>query len=894
MTTNYYGSPKKPARRQEIAEEVADELDFHVEMRTREYIARGMTPREARERALMRFGDLARVSRTCQDIGGRRDTEMRRREYFGELRQDVTFAIRQLAAHPGFTLIAVVTLALGIGATTAIFSAVHAVVLRPLPVQDPGKLLFVTETWRGRPSDVSAGNFTDMMAEQTVFERAAAIQYSSFNLSTDENPERIIGARVSDGFFDLFGVAPALGRAFRPEEDRPGGETVVMLSHRLWLRRFGGDRSIVGKPIRLGGLPYTVVGVMPPHFDLTSDSEELWVPIAFTPERKAMHDEHYLTVVARPRPGVAQARIDEELKTIGDSLKKRFPRDNAELAFQTQPFAETFVGETRNRLFVLLGAVGLVLLIACSNVANLLLARGASRGRELAIRAALGAGRGRIVRQLVTENAVLALIAGIAGLVLAWWGIRSLIAIAPPGIPRLDQTAINGSVLAFALAVSIVSSIVFGLAPALRAARAGVGERLKEGGRGQAGPGHRDWLRPTLIVAEVALAVLLLVGAGLLIRSAVELQRVRPGFDSAGVLTARVALPAGEYRSGRERAVATFERIVEETARVPGVTAAAVASHVPMAAGGNGNGLIPEGKPIDIRSAVQARLRMITPDFFDALRVPVLRGRVFDSRDRRGAQKVMIVSETLAAALFPGQDPLGRRVACCESGPDGKSPDYKVIVGVARDMRATALAAPPPPDFYLPIQQVPDEAWDWVQRTMYVIARTDGDPGALIPSLKKVMAGIDPDVPLFNVKTLEERMAESVATARFNTVLLTLLGAIGLVLSAIGIYGVVAYFVTQRTPEIGVRMALGATRSDVVRLVLGQAVVPVAIGLVIGVVGSLGATRVLSSQLVGIEERDPFTLVAVIVALGAAALLAAVVPARRAAGVDPTRALLHV
>jgi putative ABC transport system permease protein len=880
-------------RKPPLDEEVAEELDFHVEMRTREYIASGLTPRDARERALARFGDLARVTSACRDIGGRRDTEMRRREYFSELRQDATFAIRQLAANPGFTLIAVLTLALGIGATTAIFSAVHAVVLRPLPVHDPGRLLFVTETWRGRPSDVSAGNFTDMMAEQTVFERAAAIQYSSFNLSTDENPERIIGARVSDGFFDVFGVAPALGRAFRPEEDRPGSEQVVMLSHRLWVRRFGADRSIVGNPIRLGGLPYTIVGVMPPHFDLTSDSEELWVPIAFTPERKAMHDEHYLTIVARPKTDVTQAQIDDQLKTIGASLRKRFPKDNAELAFQTQPFAETFVGETRNRLLVLLGAVGLVLLIACSNVANLLLARGASRGRELAIRAALGAGRGRIVRQLVTENAVLALVAGIAGLALAWWGIRSLLAIAPPRIPRLDQTAVNGTVLAFALGVSVVSSIVFGLAPALRAARAGVGERLKEGGRGQAGPGHRDWLRSTLIVAEVALAVLLLVGAGLLIRSAVELQRVRPGFDPAGVLTARLSLPAGEYRSGRDRALATFERVVEETARVPGVTAAAVASHVPMAPGGNGNGLIPEGKPADIKYAVPARLRMITPDFFSALRVPILRGRAFESRDRRGAQKVMIVSETLGAALFPGQDPLGRRVACCEPGPDGKSPDYKLIVGVARDMRATALAAPPPPDFYLPIQQVPDEAWDWNQRSMYVIARTDGDPGALAPSLKKVMSGIDPDVPLFNFKTLEERMVDSLATARFNTVLLTLLGAIGLVLSAIGIYGVVAYFVTQRTPEIGVRMALGATRSDVVRLVLSQAVVPVATGLAIGVIGSLGATRVLSSQLVGIEQRDPLTLLAVVLALGATALLAAIVPARRAAGVDPTRALLQ-
>jgi predicted permease len=647
-------------RKPPLDQEVAEELDFHVEMRTREYIASGMTPREARERALTRFGNLERVSRTCQDIGGRRDTEMRRREYFSELRQDATFAIRQLAAYPGFTLIAMLTLALGIGATTAIFGAVHAVVLRPLPVHDPGKLLFVTETWRGRPSEVSAGNFTDMMAEQGVFERATAVQYASFNLSTDENPERIIGARVSDGFFDVFGVAPSIGRVFRRDEDQPGSELVVMLSHRLWVRRFGADSSIVGKPIRLGGQPYTVVGVMPPHFDLTSDSEELWVPIAFTPERQAMHDEHYLTVVARPKTGVTQAQIDDQLKTIGESLKKRFPRDNAELAFQTRPFAELFVGDTRNRLFVLLGAVGLVLLIACSNVANLLLARGASRGRELAIRAALGAGRGRIVRQLITENAVLALVAGMAGLALAWWGIRSLLAIAPPRIPRLDQTAINGTVLAFALGVSVVSSILFGLAPALRAARAGVSERLKEGGRGQAGPGHRDWLRSTLIVSEVALAVLLLVGAGLLIRSAVELQRVRPGFDPAGVLTARVSLPASEYRSGRDRAVATFERVVEETNRVPGVTAAAVASHVPMAQGGNGNGLIPEGKPFDMKYMVQARLRMITPDFFDALRVPVLRGRVFDSRDRRGAQKVMIVSETLGAALFPGQDPLGR------------------------------------------------------------------------------------------------------------------------------------------------------------------------------------------------------------------------------------------
>ncbi len=892
MSDSTYGRPHRPARRREITDEVTDELEFHLEMRTREYIARGMSPADARDRALARFGDLAHVRKTCREIGRRKDEDMRRREYFGELRQDIGFALRQLVANPGFSLVAIVTLALGIGATTAIFSAVNAVVLRPLPVQDPARLVFVTESWRGQPSDVSAGNFVDMMSSQTAFERAAAIQYASFNVSDGDNPERVIGARVTQGFFDLFAVAPSIGRVFRPDEDQPGSEFVVVLSHRLWTRRFAADKSIVGRDVRIGGRPYRVVGVMPTEFDLTSDAEELWVPMAFTPERKAMHDEHYLTVPARLRDGVTREQAEEQLKAISATLRERFPRDNAELAFRVLPFTDTFVGDDRNRLLVMLGAVGLVLLIACANIANLLLARGATRNRELAIRAALGAGRGRIVRQLLTESVVLATVAGAVGLALAWWTTGTLVALAPPGVPRLDQTSIDTTVLAFALGLSMVSSIVFGLAPALRSARSGVSDTLKEGGRGHAGSGGRDWLRSALIATEVALAVLLLVGAGLLIRSAIELSRVRPGFNPAGVLTARLTLPAAEYRDST-RAVATFERLAEEIGRLPGVAASAVASHVPMAPGGSGNGLIPEGKPFDMKHMVQARLRMASPGVFGALEIPILRGRGFDARDRRGAQKVMIVSQTLAGALFPGQDALGRGVACCEPGPDGKSPDYKVIVGIAGDIRARALAAPPPPDFYLPMAQVPAEAWDWNQRSMYIVTRATGDAMSPLPHLRAVVAAIDPDVPLFNVRTMEERMAESVAGARFNTLLLSLLGAIGLALSAIGIYGVIAYFVTQRTPEIGVRMALGATRADVIRLVLRQAAVPIALGLAAGLVASFAATRALAAQLVGVERSDPVTLASVVGALAITALAAAFVPARRAASVDPTQAL-HV
>ncbi len=874
-----------------VDDEVAEELDFHLEMRTREHMAHGLDPVAAREAARRRFGNFEGVKATCRDIGRKRDTDMRRREILGELRQDAAFALRQLAANPGFTLIAVLTLALGIGATTAIFSAVNAVVLRPLPVPQPDRLAFVLTEWQGRPTSVSVGNYIGLVAGQRVFENVGAMQYSSFNLSEGEAAERAMGGRVTASFFDVFGVPPARGRVFRADEDQPGHEQVVVLSHRLWSRKFGSDPAIVGRDVRLNSLQYTVLGVMPPEFDLTSDSEELWVPIAFTPERKAMYDPHFLTVVARLRDGVSPRQAEEALEAIAVGLRSSNPGQNAGRPFRVAPFAERLVGDFRTRLFVLLGAVGAVLLIACGNVANLLLARGAARARELAIRSALGAGRGRIVRQLLTECAVLALVSGVAGVLLAVWGVRALVAMGPPDVPRLDQTQVDAAALAVALALSLASSFLFGLVPALRAARGSVSGTLREGGRGSAGAG-RDWLRSGLLAAEVALSVLLLAGAGLLIRSALELQRVRPGFDPAGVLTARVALPEAEYLEN-ERVVAAFERLVEETRQAPGVRFAALSSQIPMGRGSSTNGLVPEGKRDSLENIVDSRLGLVTPGYFQALGIPILRGRAFTSRDRQGGEKVMVVSETLAAALFPGEDPIGRRVSCCGRGPDG-GPDLKVIVGVAGDTRSRGLASEVFPEFYLPMAQAPLEAWSWFQRSMYIVARTQGKPEAAIQPLRQVVAGFDPDVPLYDVQSMEQRLAGSLAPARFNTLLLTLLGCFGLLLAAGGIYGVAAFFVTQRTAEIGVRMALGATQQDVLRLVLWRAILPVAVGVSLGLAASAAATRVLAASLVGVEPIDPLTFAAVIVVLVSTALLASIFPARRAASVDPTRALQAV
>jgi predicted permease len=873
-----------------VEDEVDAELGFHLEMRARELEGRGLSSTDAREAAVRRFGDVNRVNATCRAIGRQRDRGMRRTEYLTELIQDLTFAGRQLLHHPGFTTVALLTLSLGIGATAAIFSAVQAVVLRPLPVPDPGRILAVYTTFPQGQSSVSAGNYVDGVEPVSSFSATTAIRYSSFNLADTAQAERVIGARVTAGFFDVFGVPAARGRVFTPSEDRPGGPNVVVLSHQLWSRRFAADPAVVGSQVRLGGQPFEVIGVMPQAFDFTAQTEELWVPMAFTAERRAMHDEHQYLVYARLAPGATPERALAELRRNAASIRVRFPKEAAEIDFRVTTVMDELVGDYRRRLLTLLGAVGLVLLIACGNIANLLLARAAARSGELAIRAALGAGRGRIVRQLLTESLLLSVIAGAAGLALASWGVKALAAAAPPGVPRLEQASIDPMVLGFTMLIAIVCAVIFGLAPALRAARTDVQGVLKEGGRGTGAGVVRDRLRTALIVGEVALALVLLVGAGLLIRSGMALERVSPGFDPSRVLAARLSLPAADYKDP-ERVLRTFEEVAAAAAAVPGVRAAALTSQVPMGPGGNGNGLIPEGAAFDIKNSVQSRLRIVTPGYFDTMGIAVVRGRALTAEDRRGALKVMVVSESLAQALFKGADPIGRRVACCEPGPDGKSPDYKTVVGVAADTRWRGPAEPPSPEFYLPAAQIPAVAWEWIQRTLYVAVRANGEPSSIVNPLRNAIAPIVPGVPLFDLRTMEQRIGASLQTARFNTLLLTILGVLGVVLAVVGIYGVIAYFVSRRTRELGVRMALGASRGDVIALVIRQAVWPVGLGIALGLIASLATSRLLANQLVGVAPADPITFGVVAFGLTLVALVASFIPALRAAASDPTAAL---
>ena len=871
--------------RPRVEDEVDEELSFHLEMRTRELIAAGMDPAAARDEAERRLGDLRRMRTTLHALGAKRNQHMERTQYLGELRQDIAFTARQLVKNPGFTAVAVLTLALGIGATTAIFSAVYAVVLQPLPLQDPSRLMLVGEVWEGRPQVMSVGNYVDTNAAVADFEHGlSALNYTNYNLADETAPERVVGARVSANYFDVMGVRPILGRTFTADEDRPGNDRVVVLSHRLWTRRFGASESAVGRELRMNGATYQIAGVMPASFDLTSDSEELWTPIAFTPAQRAMHDEHYLSVYGRLKPGVTRQQAQGKLDAVAMRLRREFPKDDETVSFGTVPFAEQFVGDVRTRLLTLLAAVGLVLLIACGNVANLLLARGAARAREIAVRTALGAGRGRIIRQLLTESVVLAFCAAGAGLLVARAAVAAVMAWGPSDVPRLEQAHIDPVALGFAMAVALVSSVLCGLAPALRLARRDVQAGLRDGGRGSTG-GVRDRLRGGLIMAEVALSLLLLVGAGLLIRSAIALQRTNTGFEPRGVLSGRVTLPATSFAEPA-RIHETLRRINEAAGAIPGVSAAAITSYAAMGSGGGSNGLVPEGREPIAANFINSTLRVITPSFFSTMGVPIVKGRNFNDGDRADGQLVMIISARLAAVAFPGQDPIGKRISCCVAGPGG----LKVIVGVAGDIRSRGPAVAPRPEFYLPIAQAPSDVWNWF-RTLYVVVRTTGDPAALMKPLSAAVSGVDRDLPLFDVRTMEQRLAGSLATARFNTLLLSLLGSIGLVLAATGIYGVIAYFVSRRTQEIGVRMALGATSASVVRLILGQALRPVAVGAVVGVAAALGASRVLSSQLFGVSPTDPLTIAAVVATLIGVALVASAVPARRAAAVDPTRAL---
>jgi putative ABC transport system permease protein len=734
---------------------------------------------------------------------------------------------------------------------------------------------------------MSVGNWADVRREDRLFQHLVPMQGVSVNLAGSDQPENVAAARVGADFFALLGVAPALGRAFLPEEDRPGSDGVVVLSDGLWRRRFGADPAVVGRDVRIDGVPRRVIGVMPRSLDYTLYDEELWVPNAFTPEQLAEHDEHFLTVLGRLKPGVAPAQVRPELDQIGRGLRERFPQVNNERGLAAASLHEELVGEYRARLFILLGAVAFVLLIACANIANLLLARATARARETAIRAAIGAGRSHILRHALAESLLLAAAGGVLGVLAAYWGVAGLVAVGPADIPRLALARVDAPVLGFVVLLTLLCGLVFGLAPAARMAAQLPQDALKEGGRTGSG-GRRDRLRAALVVGEIALALVLLTGAGLLIRSSVALNGVDPGFDPAGVLVGRVSLPASGY-AGAEQSVQAFERIAERLAQAPGVTAAGLVSSAPFE-GASDNGLIPEGRPLDIRSAISADMRLVTAGYFGAMGLRLRAGRTFTAEDRAGAPLVMVVNQTFARLAWPGQDPLGKRVACCEAGPDG-GPNWKTVVGVVADVRAEGLDQQAPPEFYLPIAQAPHAAWQWIDRTMTLAARTRGEPTALAAAMRDAVGSVDRSLPVYSIGTMGDRRTASLASSRFSTMLLTVFGGIALLLAAIGVYGVISYGVTQRSQEIGIRVALGAGQARVLRLVVGHAAVLTGVGLLLGLGGSLLLSRAIGGLLFRVSPTDPPTLAAGVVVLALVALVAALLPAQRASRVDPATAL---
>jgi predicted permease len=867
-----------------VEQEVHEELAHHIELRTRELIGRGIDPAEARAQALRRLQD-GRVEAELTRIGRQRNDTWARRERLDELRQDLTFALRQCRAHPGFTLAAVLTLAIGIGATTAIFSVVHAVVLKPYAYADPESVLLTYSTWRGNRGSWSVGNFNYFDQRLTTTTHFAAAAGISLNLADGDQPERIVGRRVTHDFFPLFGIQPAHGRVFTPDEDQPGRTTVVVLSHRLWQRRFSGDRAVVGRAIRMNGESYDVIGVMPPAFDDIGDTAEAWIPIGFTPAQLAMYDEFYLDAYARMKPGVSMAQVNGEFSRVAESLAADQPFMNRDRGAGVELWSTFHVGDYRLRLLVLLAVIALVLLIACGNVANLLLARLAARSRELAIRAAIGAGRGRIVRQVLSESLVLATLGGIAGVMVAWWSLPVLIRLAPDGVPRLTTTTVSAPVLLAGAALVIGSALVVGLLPAWQAGRrTSLTEDLGDG-KGALSSAMKPWMRQTLIGAQAALVMIVLAGAALLVRSAINLQQEPIGFDYHGVLTARIALPAAQYGTPAA-AHAAYRQVLERVQLSPGVRVAAIDSQAPLTPGGGSNGLFPEGG--EGRDLIQSISHFVTPQYFSVVNTPFRAGRAFTNADTRQSEFVMIINETLARTAFGHENPIGKRISCCEGGP-GK-PHWKTVVGVVADVKARGPALPARPEFYLPLMQIPDVAWTWIGRSLVIMTRGD-DVAAMTAAIRGAVKAVDNTLPVFRIWTLDEGLSRIMAQARFNTLLMTLLAGTGLVLAALGIYSVIAWLVAQRTREIGVRMALGASARDVIAIMSAHGLKPVIIGLAVGLLGAMAATRLLQNQLFEVGPRDPITLGTTALVLLIVGAAAAAIPAWRATAIDPSTAL---
>ena len=867
-------------RRSQAERDLDEEIRFHIEQETAKYVRAGASAEEARRRALVAFGGVTQTREAHRAVRGAPWVE--------ELVADSRYALRALRRSPVLAGAAILTLALGIGANTAIFSAVNAVLLRPLPFAAAERLYML---WEENPDrgwhrqTAAPANMLDWREQVVAFEDVAAYGdlEESVTLTGVGDPRPVRKATVTGNFFSVLGVRAALGRTLRAEETWATGAAVAVVGHRLWRDHFRGDAGVIGRTVHVDGRPVEIVGVMPDGFAFPFEDVDVWRPTAWNPANEGQtwfRRAHWLRPIARLRPGVSAREADAQLQAVAQRLQRDYPETNTRMGAGMTSLHEFLVGDTRLPLLVLMGAVALLLLIACANVGNLLLVQAAGRERETALRLALGAGRGRLVRQALTESLVLSAIGGAGGLALGWWGTRALQALQPAGMLRVSQFGVDWRVLAYVLAVTVATGLLFGTAPALWSRRQRPAEALREAGRTESeGRRARRWGN-ALAVGEVALALLLLVGAGLLVRSLLRLQQVHPGFDHEGVLTATVGLPGVRYDTP-EKVSAFFDELVMRARALPGATDAAAVTRLPLTTTSWSSDLAVAGRPVRT-NATEVLHRAVTPDYFRVMRIPLRRGRAFTSEDRAGAPPVVLINEALAREHFRGEDPVGQRIAF-ERVTDSSS-IWHTIVGIVGSENQSTLMVEPRTEVFAPAAQDPSN-------TMRLVVRTVGEPASLGAPLRRLVAEIDPALAVRHVSTMAEIRAASLARERFLTTLLLAFAAVGLLLAVVGVYGVMAQLVRHRRREMGIRLALGAQVPQVRWLVVQQGLRLVAIGLVTGTAGALLATRVVRVLLFGVEPADPVTFVVVPAVLAVTGLAASWLPARQASRADPAGVL---
>jgi len=873
--------------------EIVEELSQHLEETYDRALNGGSSEKEAHEKVMEELNtadllrrELKQLERpVAQDpiVSGTRQ----KINIFADLGQDIRYGLRMLAKNPAFTAIAIVALALGIGANSTIFSVIDAVLLKPLPFKNPGQLVMLWEnaTHLGFPKDTpSPANFLDWQKQATSFTGMAAMIERSFNLTGAGEPERLEGRRVSANLFQLLGVSARLGRTFVPEDDKPGAH-VVLLNHSLWQRRFGSDPGIIGRALTLDGETYTVVGVMPPLVQLPgfdNRNDQLWVPVAFPAEEAAQRGNHFLEVIARLKPGTTLKQAEAEMDTIAARLEKQYPIYNSRRGAVVVPLHEQVVGEIRPALLILLGAVGFVLLIACANVANLLLARAAARQKEIALRLALGASRSRLTRQFLTESVLLALLGAGLGLLLAFAGIHILRTFIPVTIAQVGTITINGTVLVFTLLIALVTGISFGLVPAIQGSHFNLNDTLKESGRDSAGGSKGNRIRGLLVIGEVAVSFVLLIGAGLLINSFLHLRNLDPGFRSDHLLTMKVNLSDVKYPD-RERRAAFFDEVMRRVHELPGVQSVAVASNLPLTYNGDSMSISVEGVP-DPPPGQRPDViyRAIGPGYFGTMGIPMVRGRDFTDQDNGESKDVVIISEKTAQQFWPGQDPIGKRL---KPGFSTSSAPWREVIGIVKDVRQNDFVASPKRQMYFSYRQLKNTAAN------ALVVRTNIEPMSLAVPVRNAIWSVDKDQTVADIETMDHIVAQAVARQRFSMLLLGLFAALALLLASIGIYGVMSYSVAQRTREIGIRMALGAGRADVLQMTIRQGLKLAGAGMILGLGAAFLLTRVMATLLYGISATDPMTFIGISVVLLAVAILASYVPALRATKVDPITAL---